>query len=48
MGITLTKPSLFGHRLDETEYFWVVTAMLLASLVFVHRVLRSHLLSLSY
>lgn len=43
MGITLTKPSLFGHQLDETEYYWVVAVMLLASLVFVHRVLRSHL-----
>jgi ABC-type branched-subunit amino acid transport system ATPase component/ABC-type branched-subunit amino acid transport system permease subunit len=43
MGITLTKPSLFGHRLDETEFYWVVLVILLASLVFVHRVLRSHL-----
>jgi len=43
MGITLTKPSLFGHQLDETEFYWVVALMLLASLVFVHRVLRSHL-----
>ena len=43
MGITLTKPSLFGHLLDETEYFWVVAVLLLASLIFVHRVLRSHL-----
>ena len=43
MGITLTKPELFGHRLDETEYYWLVAVVLLASLVFVHRVLRSHL-----
>ena len=43
MGITLTKPDLFGHRLDETEYYWLVAVVLLASLVFVHRVLRSHL-----
>lgn len=43
LGITLTKPSLFGHKLDETEFYWVVLVMLLASLVFVHRVLRSHL-----
>ena len=43
MGITLKKPSLFGHRLDETEFYWVVIVMLLAALVFVHRVLRSHL-----
>ncbi|SEL32903.1 amino acid/amide ABC transporter membrane protein 2, HAAT family (TC 3.A.1.4.-)/amino acid/amide ABC transporter ATP-binding protein 1, HAAT family (TC 3.A.1.4.-) [Roseateles sp. YR242] len=43
MGITLTKPVLFGHLLDETEYYWMVAVLLLAALVFVHRVLRSHL-----
>jgi len=43
MGITLTKPLLFGHQLDETEYYWLVLALLVASLIFVHRVLRSQL-----
>ena len=43
MGITLTKPVLFGHQLDETEYYWLVLALLVASLIFVHRVLRSQL-----
>jgi len=43
MGITLTKPSLFGHELDETQYYWLVMACLIASLVFVHRVLHSQL-----
>ncbi len=43
MGITLTKPTLFGHQLDETEYYWLVMTCLVASLVFVHRVLRSQL-----
>jgi branched-chain amino acid transport system permease protein len=43
MGITLEKPSLFGTQLDEREYYWVVLVMLIASLIFVHRVLRSHL-----
>jgi branched-chain amino acid transport system permease protein len=43
MGITLTKPTLFGHQLDETQYYWLVLACLLASLVFVHRVLHSQL-----
>lgn len=43
MGITLTKPSFFGHPMDETEYYWLVAVMLIASLIFVHRVLRSHL-----
>ncbi|MDI4635413.1 branched-chain amino acid ABC transporter ATP-binding protein/permease [Pelomonas sp. V22] len=43
MGITLRKPKLLGHQLDETEFFWLVAVLLLLSLVFVHRVLRSHL-----
>ena len=43
MGITLTKPTLFGHQLDETEFYWVVLACLVASLIFVHRVLHSQL-----
>ena len=43
MGITLAKPHLLGHELDETGYYWLVAVMLLAALVFVHRVLRSHL-----
>ncbi|HEX3140549.1 MAG TPA: branched-chain amino acid ABC transporter ATP-binding protein/permease [Rhizobacter sp.] len=43
MGIKLSKPPLFGHKLDEQEFFWVVAALLVASLLFVDRVLRSHL-----
>ena len=43
MGITLTKPSLFGHPLDEREYYWLVLACLVAALIFVHRVLHSQL-----
>ncbi|HEY1398686.1 branched-chain amino acid ABC transporter ATP-binding protein/permease [Roseateles sp.] len=43
MGITLTKPQLMGHTMTEDEYYWLVVVMLIASLVFVHRVLRSHL-----
>ena len=43
MGITLTKPTLFGHQLDETEFYWLVMACLVASLIFVHRVLHSQL-----
>ncbi|MEY4560914.1 MAG: hypothetical protein RLZZ618_191 [Pseudomonadota bacterium] len=43
MGITLQKPSLFGHALDEREYFWVVAALLVLALLVVHRILRSHL-----
>ena len=43
MGITLTKPTLFGHQLDETEFYWLVMVCLVASLIFVHRVLHSQL-----
>ncbi|MBA4255756.1 MAG: ABC transporter [Polaromonas sp.] len=43
MGITLTKPEILGHKLDEIEFYWVVVVLLVLSLVFVHRVLRSHL-----
>ena len=43
MGIKLSKPPLFGHKLDEREFFWLVAVLLVASLIFVDRVLRSHL-----
>jgi branched-chain amino acid transport system permease protein len=43
MGIKLTKPSLFGAKLDEREFYWVVLALLVLSLIVVHRILRSHL-----
>lgn len=43
MGIKLSKPDLFGYKLDEREYYWLVLVMLVMSCVFVHRVLRSHL-----
>ena len=43
MGIKITKPSFFGHRLDEREYFWMVAVLMLLALVVVHRVLRSQL-----
>jgi ABC-type branched-subunit amino acid transport system ATPase component/ABC-type branched-subunit amino acid transport system permease subunit len=43
LGIKLTKPSLLGLRLDEQQFFWLVAALLVLSLVFVHNVLRSHL-----
>ena len=43
LGIKLTKPNLLGIRLDEQQFFWLVAALLVLSLVFVHNVLRSHL-----
>ena len=43
MGIKLAKPALFGHDLDDREFFWLLAVLLLASMLAVHRVLRSHL-----
>ena len=43
LGIKIAKPSMFGHVLDEREFFWLVAVLLILSLIFVHRVLRSHL-----
>ena len=43
LGIKVGKPALFGAKLGEREFYWVVVLMLVLSLIFVHRVLRSHL-----
>ncbi|MDE2146956.1 MAG: branched-chain amino acid ABC transporter ATP-binding protein/permease [Burkholderiales bacterium] len=43
MGITLDRPKLFGLQLDDRSFYWLVLALLVLSLVVVHRILRSHL-----
>ena len=43
LGIKLAKPELLGHKLDEREFFWLVAVLLVASLLVVDRILRSHL-----
>ena len=43
LGIKLAKPMLFGVRLGEREFFWVVAVLLIVSLIVVHRISRSHL-----
>jgi len=43
MGITFSKPVLLGMVLDERAYYWVCSFLLVASLIVVHRLLRSHL-----
>jgi len=43
MGIKLQKPSLFGHVLDDREYYWLCAVMMVLALIVVHRILRSHL-----
>ncbi len=43
MGIKIHKPVLFGHRLNEVEYYYMVAALMVISLVVVHRILKSNL-----
>ncbi len=43
LGIKIAKPTLFGVQLDERGFYWLVLALLVVSLVVVHRILRSHL-----
>jgi len=42
MGITLTKPSVLGRELHETEYFYMVAIFMVAALTLVHCLLKSH------
>jgi branched-chain amino acid transport system permease protein len=43
MGIKLPKPSFFGHKLSEVEFFYLVSVLMVLSLIVVHRILKSHL-----
>ena len=43
MGIMLTKPILLTHQLTDTEFFWLVAVLMIAAMIFVDRVLHSHL-----
>lgn len=43
MGIKITKPVIFGSKLTEVGYFYLVAALMVISLIVVHRVLKSHL-----
>ena len=43
MGIKIPKPTVAGYKFDERAYYWLVAAILVVSLVVVHRVLKSHL-----
>lgn len=43
LGIKISKPVMFGDKLTEREFYWVVCVMLGLALIFVHRLLRSHL-----
>ncbi|MDO8702328.1 MAG: ATP-binding cassette domain-containing protein, partial [Undibacterium sp.] len=43
MGIKLSKPVLFGQKLGEVGYFYLVAVMMVLAMIVVHRILRSHL-----
>ncbi|MDN2709721.1 branched-chain amino acid ABC transporter ATP-binding protein/permease [Janthinobacterium sp. SUN118] len=43
MGIKIHKPVMFGHKLTEVEYYYMVAALMVISLVVVHRILKSNL-----
>jgi branched-chain amino acid transport system permease protein len=43
MGIMLTKPKLFGKDLDEVQYFYMVAALMVLSLILVDRLLKSNI-----
>ena len=43
MGIKIPKPTVLGAKLHEVEYFYMVAALMVLSLILVHRILKSHL-----
>ena len=43
LGIKISKPSFFGHKLSEVEFFYLVAAIMVLALIVVHRILKSHL-----
>jgi branched-chain amino acid transport system permease protein len=43
MGIMLTKPKVFGKDLDEVQYFYMVAALMVVSLILVDRLLKSNI-----
>ena len=43
LGIKIPKPSIAGHKLSEHEFYWLTFALMVVSLVVVHRILKSQL-----
>ena len=43
MGLKITKPVLFGAKLSEVQYYYMVAALMVLSLIVVHRILKSNL-----
>jgi branched-chain amino acid transport system permease protein len=43
LGIKIPKPSVAGYTFDERAFYWLVFALMLLSLIVVHRILKSQL-----
>jgi branched-chain amino acid transport system permease protein len=43
LGIKVAKPAFFGLKLGEVGFFYLVAALMVLSLIVVHRILKSHL-----
>ncbi|MDB5964166.1 MAG: amino acid/amide transporter ATP-binding protein 1, family / amino acid/amide, partial [Polaromonas sp.] len=43
LGIKIPKPSIMGQQLSEHGFYWLVFALMVVSLVVVHRILKSQL-----
>lgn len=43
IGIKVAKPSFFGNKLNEVEFYYVVAVLMVVALIVVHRILKSHL-----
>ena len=43
LGITIPKPTIFGQKLTENGFYWLVFALMVVSLVVVDRILKSQL-----
>ena len=43
LGIKISKPILFGTKLSEVGYFYLVAGLMVVSLIVVHRILKSNL-----
>lgn len=43
LGITIEKPVLMGHILEEKDYYYVVMGVFLVAMLVVNRILKSHI-----
>ena len=43
LGITIPRPAVMGHKLSEHEFYWLTFALMVVSLVVIHRILKSQL-----